>query len=39
LASVGAGVKVTISPRMILRVEFRDYISPHMTKVIAALRA
>jgi hypothetical protein len=36
LASVGAGVKVTLSPRMILRVEFRDYISPHMTKVIAA---
>ena len=36
LISAGAGVKLAVSQRLQLRVEFRDYISPHMTKVIAA---
>lgn len=35
MASVGAGVKVAISPRIFLRVEFRDYISPFPKQVIA----
>lgn len=35
LISVGAGVKVAVSPRIRLRLEFRDYISPFPTQVIA----
>jgi hypothetical protein len=35
MASVGGGVKVEIAPRMLLRAEFRDYITPFPKKVIA----
>jgi hypothetical protein len=35
MASVGGGVKVAISRRIFLRVEFRDYISPFPKQVIA----
>jgi hypothetical protein len=34
LVSLGAGVKAAVSPRLVLRVEFRDYISPFPTQVI-----
>lgn len=33
--SAGAGVKVRLSPRMALRIEFRDYITPFPKAVIA----
>ena len=36
LISVGAGVKFRLSPKVYLRTEIRDYISPHTSKVIAA---
>jgi hypothetical protein len=35
LVSVGAGVKVSMGKRLLLRVEFRDYMSPFPTQVIA----
>jgi hypothetical protein len=35
MASVGGGVKVEIAPRVVLRAEFRDYITPFPNKVIA----
>jgi hypothetical protein len=36
LISIGGGLKFRISPWISLRTEIRDYISPHLTKVIAA---
>lgn len=36
LISVGGGVKFRLSPRISLRLEARDYVSPHLSKVIAA---
>lgn len=38
LASVGAGVRVRLGPRLWLRAEFRDYITPFPEKVIAPAR-
>lgn len=35
MASVGGGVKVSIGPKLLLRTEFRDYITPFPRKVIA----
>ena len=35
LASVGAGIKYKLSPRVVLRTEFRDYITPFPKTVIA----
>ena len=35
MASVGAGIKYKLSPRVILRTEFRDYITPFPQTVIA----
>ena len=35
MASVGAGVKYKLSPRVILRTEFRDYITPFPQTLIA----
>lgn len=35
MASVGGGVKIAVSPRVLLRLEFRDYISPFPKQVIA----
>lgn len=34
LISAGGGVKVRVAPRILLRVEFRDYITPFPVKVI-----
>lgn len=36
LISAGGGVKFRISSRVYLRTEIRDYLSPHLSKVIAA---
>jgi len=36
LLSVGGGVKFRLSSKVYLRTEIRDYVSPHLTKVIAA---
>jgi hypothetical protein len=36
LISAGGGVKFRVSSKVSLRMEVRDYISPHLTKVIAA---
>jgi len=36
LISAGGGVKFRLGPRVNLRAEIRDYISPHLTKVITA---
>jgi hypothetical protein len=38
LVSVGAGVKWTVAPRVIMRVEFRDYMTPFPKQVIAPVR-
>ena len=35
VASLGAGFKMTVGRKMIFRAEFRDYVSPFPTKVIA----
>ncbi|HZT31497.1 MAG TPA: hypothetical protein VFA33_16530 [Bryobacteraceae bacterium] len=36
LISAGAGVKIPLSPNLFLRAEFRDYLTPFPTQVIAA---
>jgi hypothetical protein len=35
MISVGAGAKVTVAPNVLVRVEFRDYITPFPKEVIA----
>jgi hypothetical protein len=35
MASFGAGIKYALTPRLVLRTEFRDYITPFPTELIA----
>jgi len=35
MGSFGAGMKYALTPRLILRTEFRDYITPFPTELIA----